>query len=94
MLNTYRLSGTGKSVLLGYIIEALRKKYTLDSEAVAVTATTGIAACNIGGVTLNSWGGIGPGTEDVDKLIRKIRGNGATKRRWLRTQVLLIDEGK
>lgn len=63
-----RPSGTGKSVLLREIIIALRKKYETRPDAVAVTASTGIAACNVGGVTLHSFAGIGLGIEPADKL--------------------------
>lgn len=50
-------AGTGKSVLLREIIRALKIKYKGKPDAVAVTASTGIAACNIGGVTIHSFGG-------------------------------------
>jgi ATP-dependent DNA helicase PIF1 len=52
----------------------------------------GIAACNIGGVTLHSFAGIGLGNESVDDLVRKIRKNRKASSRWLRTRVLIIDE--
>lgn len=42
--------GTGKSLLLRSIIEALRKKYAKKPECLAVCASTGIAAQNIGGM--------------------------------------------
>lgn len=48
-------AGTGKSVLLRALIQALRRKYH-DDGTVAVTATTGIAACNIGCVSSPSCG--------------------------------------
>jgi ATP-dependent DNA helicase PIF1 len=50
-------AGTGKSVLLREIIKSLRIKWKSHTDAVAVTASTGIAACNIGGVTIHSFGG-------------------------------------
>lgn len=50
-------AGTGKSVLMRAIIEELKKKYSRDPERVAVTASTGLAACNIGGITLHSFSG-------------------------------------
>ncbi|KAI9318430.1 hypothetical protein BX666DRAFT_1497048 [Dichotomocladium elegans] len=43
-------AGTGKSVLLRAIIDRLRDKY---DNGVAITASTGIAACNINGSTLH-----------------------------------------
>ena len=50
-------AGTGKSVLMRSIISALKKKHAKDPERVAVTASTGLAACHIGGITLHSFSG-------------------------------------
>ena len=41
--------GTGKSLLLRAIINALRKKHAKKPEMVSITASTGMAALNIGG---------------------------------------------
>ncbi|KAG9804823.1 hypothetical protein KCU77_g22577, partial [Aureobasidium melanogenum] len=85
-------AGTGKSVLLREIIATLRKKYLREPDRVAVTASTGLAACNIGGVTLHSFAGIGLGKEDVPELVKKIKRNQKAKHRWMRTKVLIVDE--
>jgi ATP-dependent DNA helicase PIF1 len=85
-------AGTGKSVLMRAIIAELRKKFLREPDRVAVTASTGLAACNIGGVTLHSFGGIGLGKEDVPHLVKKIKRNQKAKNRWLRTKILIIDE--
>jgi len=85
-------AGTGKSVLMRAIIQELKKKWTRDPERLAVTASTGLAACNIGGMTLHSFAGIGLGKEDVQALVKKIRRNPKAKNRWLRTKTLIIDE--
>jgi ATP-dependent DNA helicase PIF1 len=85
-------AGTGKSVLMRAIIADLKKKYAKDPERVAVTASTGLAACNIGGMTLHSFSGIGLGKEDVNTLVKKIRRNPKAKTRWLKTKTLIIDE--
>jgi ATP-dependent DNA helicase PIF1 len=85
-------AGTGKSVLMRAIIAELRKKYVRESDRVAVTASTGLAACNIGGVTLHSFGGIGLGKEDIPTLVKKIKKNAKAKTRWLKTKILIIDE--
>jgi ATP-dependent DNA helicase PIF1 len=85
-------AGTGKSVLLREIIAALRRKYAREPDRVAVTASTGLAACNIGGVTLHSFAGIGLGKEPVEDLVKKIRRNAKAKQRWMRTKVLIMDE--
>ena len=85
-------AGTGKSVLLREIISVLRKKYQREIDRIAITASTGLAACNIGGVTLHSFAGIGLGKEDVPELVKKIKRNQKAKHRWMRTKVLVIDE--
>lgn len=85
-------AGTGKSVLLREIIAVLRKKYSRESDRIAITASTGLAACNVGGVTLHSFAGIGLGKEDVDELVKKIKRNQKAKHRWMRTKVLVVDE--
>lgn len=66
-------AGTGKSVLMREIIKKLREKYRREPDRVAVTASTGLAACNIEGVTLHSFAGIGLGKEAVPELVRKVR---------------------
>lgn len=83
--------GTGKSFLLKTIYEMipLRK-----DKHVAVTAMTGCAALLIGrfAKTLHSWAGIGLGRENVATLAATIRRSGKALRRWLGTDVLIIDE--
>ena len=85
-------AGTGKSVLMRAIIQELKKQWVRDPERLSVTASTGLAACNIGGMTLHSFAGIGLGKEDVQTLVKKIRRNPKAKNRWLRTKTLVIDE--
>ncbi|QRV89235.1 ATP-dependent DNA helicase PIF1 [Ceratobasidium sp. AG-Ba] len=80
-------AGTGKSVLLREIIRQLQN----EGKNVAVTASTGIAAINIGGKTLHSFAGVGLGNQSADILIKKAR-NKRTMKRWKRTEVLIIDE--
>lgn len=85
-------TGTGKSVLLREIIRGLQTKHHLEPDRVAVTASTGLAACNVQGVTLHSFGGIGLGKESAKELVRKIKKNAKARTRWMRTKVLIIDE--
>jgi len=66
-------AGTGKSVLMREIIKKLREKYRREPDRIAVTASTGLAACNIEGVTLHSFAGIGLGKEAVQELVKKVR---------------------
>ncbi|KAI6113072.1 PIF1-like helicase-domain-containing protein [Pisolithus sp. B1] len=86
-------AGTGKSVLLREIIKSLRKRYNKSPDAIAITASTGIAACNIGGVTIHSFAGIGIGEGTAEDLSVKVRKNRKATTRWIRTRVLIIDEG-
>ncbi|KKK19908.1 putative mitochondrial DNA helicase (Pif1) [Aspergillus ochraceoroseus] len=85
-------AGTGKSVLMREIIKKLRDKYRKEPDRIAVTASTGLAACNIEGVTLHSFAGIGLGKEPVPELVKKIKRNQKARNRWLRTRVLVVDE--
>lgn len=82
-------AGTGKSVLLRSIIKELRKKY---DGKIAVTASTGLAACNIGGITLHSFAGVGLGDGTIDNWLKKVRSNKKAYARWGSVKVLIIDE--
>ncbi|KAH3759944.1 hypothetical protein Pelo_8256 [Pelomyxa schiedti] len=66
-------AGTGKSLLLRRIVDLLK---STDCR-VAVTALTGIAAVNIGGVTLHHWAG-SPGCvrQHHLQLILRVPGQG------------------
>ncbi len=81
-------AGSGKTHTLRAYIDYLRKN---DIE-VAITASTGIAATHLGGVTIHSWSGLGIRDKlteyDIDQLEEK-------KNLWKRyqnTKVLIIDE--
>ena len=83
-------AGTGKSVLLRELIKSLKRKY--GSEEVAVTASTGLAACNIGGITVHSFSGIGLGKGDANQLFKKVRRSKKHSKRWATIKALVIDE--
>ena len=80
--------GSGKTYLVNAYVRYLRQH----DIRVAITASTGIAATHISGVTIHSWSGIGirKALNDVDleillnteRLVKQITG----------TQVLIIDE--
>ncbi|KAA1082751.1 hypothetical protein PGT21_050071 [Puccinia graminis f. sp. tritici] len=85
-------AGTGKSVLLRHIIAALKRSYSSRPDAVAITASTGMAACAIGGTTIHSFAGIGLALEPKDILLGKVKRNRKAAGKWMRTKVLIIDE--
>lgn len=85
-------AGTGKSVLMREIIRELKQKYKRDPDRVAITASTGLAACNIGGITLHSFCGGGLSKEDKADLVKKVRKNRKASDRWKKTKVLVMDE--
>ncbi|KAJ1299570.1 hypothetical protein OPQ81_002537 [Rhizoctonia solani] len=81
-------AGTGKSVLLRAIIEALGGP----SDEIAVTASTGISAAHIGGQTLHSFAGVGLGHGDINMLVKRIKQDPVASMRWGKVKVLIIDE--
>jgi ATP-dependent DNA helicase PIF1 len=83
-------AGTGKSLLLNYIINRLKSIYS--STDIGITASTGIAAINIGGCTLHSFLGLGLARENMDILKNKISKNNGAKNRWRNAKILIIDE--
>jgi ATP-dependent DNA helicase PIF1 len=83
-------AGTGKSFLLRQIIRELSDEYS-DKE-VAVTASTGIAALNIGGQTIHSFAGIGLARGEREDIWARVSKNSKTMARWRKTKVLIVDE--
>lgn len=59
---------------------------------VAVTASTGIAATHIGGMTIHSWSGVGARDTFTQYDLDQIMGREKTVRRIKGTHVLIIDE--
>ena len=80
--------GAGKTFVLNQYLQWLEAA----GVHVAVTASTGIAATHIGGMTIHSWSGIGARDEisayDLDQIVTKEK----TVKRIKKAQVLVIDE--
>ncbi|CDR46033.1 CYFA0S21e01288g1_1 [Cyberlindnera fabianii] len=83
-------AGTGKSVLMKEIVRRLRSKY--GQRAVAVTASTGLAAVNIGGQTINRFSGMGIGDKHPKQHVATIKRNPERRENWKRTKALIVDE--
>lgn len=93
--------GAGKSFLIDRICAELSAPRPSPSgkpmpgKSVHRTATTGIAALNINGLTIHSWAGIDRGLEKpaliAGTLCATAKRRGAF-RRWLEADVLIIDE--
>lgn len=62
--------------------------------SIAYTAPTGVAACNIGGLTIHSWSGLGvmDPVSERERAIAKAFGTKETRKRWTSTDILVIDE--
>ena len=78
-------AGTGKSFLLKKIIA------TLPPDGTVATASTGVAACLIGGVTLHSFCGIGIGEASYKRCL-ELASRPAAAVAWRRCKRLIIDE--
>uniref|UniRef100_A0A336MPL2 ATP-dependent DNA helicase PIF1 n=2 Tax=Culicoides sonorensis TaxID=179676 RepID=A0A336MPL2_CULSO len=78
-------AGTGKSFLLRKIIA------TFPPDGTMATASTGVAACLIGGVTLHSFAGIGSGEGGLQRCY-DLASRGSTATAWRKCKRLIIDE--
>lgn len=81
-------AGTGKSFLIKEMKYRLRDK----PKRIVVTGTTGIAAYNIGGITINSFMGVGTGESSIGDLMKRVNGRNGARARIRAVDVLIIDE--
>ncbi len=80
--------GAGKTYILNQYIDWLQAT----GIKVSVTASTGIAATHIGGMTIHSWSGIGIKDVLTDRDLDKITSRERIVKRIDKTKVLVIDE--
>lgn len=81
-------AGTGKTYLINRFIRHAREHGIV----VAVTASTGIAATHIGGMTIHSWSGMGIRDTLTDEDIDTIVSREYLAKRFAKTNILIIDE--
>lgn len=80
--------GAGKSHTVNQYVSYLREHHI----EVAITASTGIAATHIGGITIHSWSGIGIKDKLSKSDIEHIKGLPHYAKRIKKAKVLIIDE--
>lgn len=80
--------GAGKTYVLNEFIRRAQRQ----GRTIAVTASTGIAATHIGGMTIHSWSGLGvrEGLSDWDR--ERLQSAGHLVKRYNAADVLVIDE--
>jgi len=81
-------AGSGKTYVLNEYVTYLKHR----GVRVGVTASTGIAATHIGGVTIHSWSGAGIRDTLSDSEIEALEQKEYLWKRFNKTQVLMIDE--
>ncbi|HTX86438.1 MAG TPA: PIF1 family DEAD/DEAH box helicase [Candidatus Nanoarchaeia archaeon] len=81
-------AGSGKTFVLNKFAEYLKK----EKIRAAVTASTGIAATHLGGLTIHSWAGIGIKESLTRGDIEEIMWNEKVAERINAAKVLIIDE--
>ncbi|XP_026756187.2 ATP-dependent DNA helicase PIF1 [Galleria mellonella] len=79
-------AGTGKSFLLKRIVAALPPDVTVP------TASTGVAACHVGGTTLHAFAGIGDGSGSLEVLCERAMKLPLVTQKWRKCKHLIIDE--
>ncbi len=80
--------GSGKS----YVLEQFVRAAQASGKHVAVTATTGIAASLLNGVTIHSWSGLRTKYDLKDTDIKSLLSDPSLTQRLNNTEILIIDE--
>lgn len=80
--------GAGKTHVLNEFIEHCRRH----GISLGVTASTGIAATHLGGMTIHSWSSMGIQADLGEEQLKNLRKNARLLGRFKKTRVLIIDE--
>ena len=81
-------AGSGKTHVVNQYISYLREHHV----PVGITASTGIAATHMGGMTIHSWSGIGVKDDITEYDLESIAEKPQLRKRMQETKVLIIDE--
>lgn len=81
-------AGTGKTFVLNQYIDYLKERKV----AVAITASTGIAATHMNGMTVHSWAGIGVKEQLTNANLVSMKSKKYLKDHLEKVKVLIIDE--
>ena len=81
-------AGSGKTYVLNQYIDYLKR----NKVEVGVTASTGIAATHLGGITIHSWSGLGIKDHLTDEDLVNLLMKTYLRTRFNKTSVLIIDE--
>lgn len=81
-------AGAGKTYLLNQYITWARTQ----GKTVAITASTGIAATHIGGVTIHAWSGLGIADRISEYTLDGLLQKEYLHKRFTKTDILIIDE--
>jgi nucleoside-triphosphatase THEP1 len=81
-------AGSGKTFLVNRFVRHCHEH----GIGVAVTASTGIAATHIGGMTIHSWSGMGIRDTLTQEDLEYILAREYLMKRFAKTSVLIIDE--
>ena len=81
-------AGTGKTYVLNQYIEYLKERKI----TVAITASTGIAATHMNGMTIHSWAGIGVKEHLTNANLVSMRSKKYLKDHLEKVKVLILDE--
>ncbi len=81
-------AGSGKTYVINKFIAWAKRHH----KTVAITASTGIAATHIGGVTIHSWTGLGIRDSLSERDEAWLKANDKLRKRYNSTDILVIDE--